>query len=281
MEDYGMLFSDIISSPGALNTTFTWDADCQKYDFTERNTFNLLVVVDDEDECLFSDPDTLELNLVFALPPNNKPQITFENVMGNSIQVDVNNPVSVNILGTDPDNDSIFLDLLEDESYPLPDGVSFTPVSGIGQVETNFSWIPGCDDIAANDGNSEFTFRFLTGDDNCLNGGQVDTVELKVEVMQGTVELEHIEPGNVFTPLNGDQFNPVYYVQDLPPGNCQNQFEGVTIYNRWGRQVFQDHKLDFKWDGSDVPPGVYYYLIKYTSSELKGYVSVLDANTSQ
>jgi hypothetical protein len=73
----------------------------------------------------------------------------------------------------------------------------------------------------------------------------------------------------------------VYYVQDLPPGNCQNQFEGVTIYNRWGRQVFQDHKLDFKWDGSDVPPGVYYYLIKYTSSELKGYVSVLDANTSQ
>lgn len=280
MEDYGMSFSDLISNPGALSTTFSWDADCQKYDFADRNTFNLLVVVDDQDDCLFSDPDTLELNLVFALPPNNKPHISFENVIDHTVQVDVNDPVSLNILGTDEDNDSIFLDLLADGTIELPAGFSFTPVSGVGSVSANFSWTPDCDDIIANDGSGVFTFRFIVSDDNCLSG-QADTIDLMVEVAQGTVNLENIEPGNVFTPLNGDQFNPVYYVKDLPPGDCQNQFEGVTIYNRWGKLVFQDDKLDFQWNGSEVPPGIYYYQIKYTNSEIKGYVSVLDAESNQ
>ena len=280
MEDYGMSFTDIISNPGSLNTTFNWDADCRRYDFTDRNTFNLLVVVDDEDECRFSDPDTLELNLVFELPPNTKPQVTFGEAVDNMMTVDVNHPVMIDILGTDADDDSIYLDLVRDENSPLPEGVSFTPVSGIGNVRTNFSWTPSCDDIAFNGDNPEFNFRFLVGDDNCYNQ-KADTIELKVEIQQGTVNLEHIEPSNVFTPLNGDQFNPIYYVEDLPPGNCQDHFEGVTIYNRWGKQVFEDDQLDFQWDGSDVAPGIYYYLIKYTQSEIKGFVSVLDGQANQ
>ena len=40
--------------------------------------------------------------------------------------------------------------------------------------------------------------------------------------------------------------------------------------------MFEDNKLDFQWDGTDVAPGIYYYLIKYTQSEIKGFVSVLD-----
>lgn len=275
LDDYGMSFSDFISNPGALSTIFTWDADCRRFDFSDRNIFNLLVIIDDEDQCLFSDPDTLELNLVFELPPNQKPQITFENTLNNSLTVDVNKPVSLIILGVDPDNDSIFLDLVQQDGLFIPDGASFTPVSGIGSVSTSFSWTPSCADVQANGGSGIFSFKFLTGDNNCLNN-QADTIDLMIEVVDGTVSLENIKPGNVFTPLNSDQFNPVYYVQDLPPGNCQDQFEGVTIYNRWGRLVFEDDQLDFKWDGSDAAPGIYYYLIKYTQSEIKGYVSVLD-----
>ncbi len=276
LEDYGMSFSDLISNPGAVSTTFTWDADCRRFDFSNRNTFNLLVVVDDEDDCLFSDPDTLELNLVFELPPNNKPQITFENTSQNSIIVDVNSPINLNILGFDRDNDSIFLDLLEDESTILPPGLSFTPVSGIGNITTNFAWTPDCDDLIANE-DGVFNFKFLVGDNNCLSN-EMDTIELEVVVQQGNFNLDNIEPSNVFTPLNGDQYNPVYFVNDLPPGNCQDQFEGVTIYNRWGKLVFEDDQLDFKWDGSGVAPGIYYYLIKYTQSDIKGFVSVLDRN---
>lgn len=274
LADYGMSFSDFVSSPGALTTTFAWDADCRRFDFSDRNTFSLWAVIDDEDQCLFSDPDTLELNLVFELPPNRKPEITFENAVDNFLSVDVNMSISMRILGFDPDADSIFLDLVQEEGM-LPAGVSFVPVSGVGNISTTFSWTPSCAEVVANDGSGTFNFKFLVADNNCLNN-QTDTIDLEIEVRDGTVDLENIQPGNVFTPLNGDRYNPVYFVEDLPPGNCQDQFEGVTIYNRWGRPVFEDDQLDFKWDGSSVPPGVYYYLIKYTQSEIKGYVSVLD-----
>ena len=30
LEDYGMSFSDLISNPGSVSTTFTWDADCRR-----------------------------------------------------------------------------------------------------------------------------------------------------------------------------------------------------------------------------------------------------------
>ena len=187
----------------------------------------------------------------------------------------MNTPISLNILGTDADNDSIFIDLVRDDGSYLPEGVDFNPVSGIGNISTTFSWTPSCAEVASNGGNGAFNFRFLTGDDNCLSNG-ADTINLEVIVQDGIVELESIEPSNVFTPLNSDQYNPVYFVQDLPPGNCNNQFEGVTIYNRWGKLVFEDDQLNFQWDGSDVAPGIYYYLIKYTNSEIKGFVSVLD-----
>ena len=279
LEDYGMSFSDLINNPGALTTTFRWDADCRRFDFTDRNTFNLLVVIDDLDECLFSDPDTLELNLVFEIPPNHKPQITFENTIDNSISVEVNQPINLTLLGFDADNDSIFVDLIKGEGIFQPQNFSFSRVTGIGNVSTNFTWTPGCDDVLLNDGSGEFNFKFLVGDNNCLNR-QADTINLEIVVEEGNVNLDNIEPSNVFTPFNLDQYNPVYFVQDLPPGNCQDQFEGVTIYNRWGKLVFEDDKLDFKWDGSDVAPGIYYYLIKYTQSEIKGFVSVLDRNDS-
>ena len=274
LEDYGMSFQELINNPGALSAQFTWDADCRRFDFDNRNIFNLLVVVDDEDECLFSNPDTLELNLVFELPPNNRPLITIENAVDNSITVDVNSPIDLDILGFDPDNDSIFIALAEG-SAELPPGVTFTPVGGLGNISTNFSWTPTCDDVLANLG-GVFTFRFLVQDNRCINPVN-DIVELEVIVQDGEFSLEAVEPKNVFTPLNNDDFNPVYFVDDLPEGNCENRFEGVTIWNRWGKQVFEADSRDFRWDGSNTPPGVYYYLIKYTNSEIKGHVSVLDA----
>ncbi len=277
LEDYGMSFTEILNNPGALSTLFTWDADCRRFDFANRNIFNLLVLVDDEDDCKFGNADTLQLNLVFELPPNNKPVVTIPDAVNNSITVDVNNPIDISILGFDPDNDSIFLSLFNDEgSSGLPPGVTFIGSEGVGNVSSSFVWTPGCDEIAANDGGT-FLFKFLVGDNSCLNAA-LDTVELEVIVEDGEFSLDAVDPKNVFTPLNDDGFNPVFFVDDLPEGNCQNVFEGVTIVNRWGKQVYEADSRDFRWDGSGVAPGVYYFLIKYSNSEIRGYVSVLDAS---
>jgi gliding motility-associated-like protein len=41
----------------------------------------------------------------------------------------------------------------------------------------------------------------------------------------------------------------------------------VLIFDRWGEVVFESDKLDFQWDGKyqglELPDGVYYYVLNY------------------
>jgi hypothetical protein len=60
----------------------------------------------------------------------------------------------------------------------------------------------------------------------------------------------------------------------LPRDNCTGHFEGITIYNRWGRQVYKSTDRDFKWYADGESAGEYYYLIKYSDREYKGIISV-------
>lgn len=64
---------------------------------------------------------------------------------------------------------------------------------------------------------------------------------------------------NVFTP-NGDSINDYFYIDF---NNAYN-FE-VSIFNRWGEQVFQSTNPKFAWDGRFkgelVPAGVYIYIV--------------------
>ena len=141
--------------------------------------------------------------------------VTIQDAVDNTVIIDVNDPIDLTILGIDPDNDSIFLDLLNDENNPLPPGVSFVGATGIGNVNSQFIWTPTCDDVALNNG-GVFNFQFLVGDDNCVDMA-LDTVNLEVIVEDGLFTFDAVDPKNVFTPLNGDDFNPVFFVEDLPP----------------------------------------------------------------
>ena len=68
---------------------------------------------------------------------------------------------------------------------------------------------------------------------------------------------------NVFTP-NGDGVNDYFYPrQYLTKG--LSAFS-MTIYNRWGEQIFQSTSINGRgWDGKlngmDQPEGVYVYII--------------------
>lgn len=84
---------------------------------------------------------------------------------------------------------------------------------------------------------------------------------------------------NLVTP-NGDGFNDTWYIQniDLFPDN------DVTIFNRNGQVVYKMDSYDNSWggtfNGTLVPDGTYYYIVKFESSEsiLKGSVNVLRNN---
>ncbi|MFK7770785.1 MAG: DNRLRE domain-containing protein [Saprospiraceae bacterium] len=69
---------------------------------------------------------------------------------------------------------------------------------------------------------------------------------------------------NVFTP-DGDLLND-FYLPITENINCFEKYE-MTIYNRWGNQVFTSGDPNVGWDGKfknkNAPSDVYIYLLKY------------------
>lgn len=81
---------------------------------------------------------------------------------------------------------------------------------------------------------------------------------------------------NVFSP-NGDQVNDVWNITAIDAFESPN----VKVMNRYGEIVFESTGYLAPWDGryknSDLPAGVYYYLIKLRSDEklLSGSVTLI------
>jgi gliding motility-associated-like protein len=61
---------------------------------------------------------------------------------------------------------------------------------------------------------------------------------------------------------NGDGDNDRFHPQTGGPQEVE-----VTIYNRWGMEMFTSPNLARLWDGKHegnaVPDGTYYYIVKY------------------
>jgi len=69
---------------------------------------------------------------------------------------------------------------------------------------------------------------------------------------------------NIFTPYS----NGISYVY-LPVTTSEFYSFSMTIYNRWGMEVFRTNKFigwDGKSRGQDVPAGVYFCVIRHVGS---------------
>jgi len=51
----------------------------------------------------------------------------------------------------------------------------------------------------------------------------------------------------------------------------------LSVYNRWGKEVFHADEYRNNWDGGDLEPSVYYYLIifKDKNTSCKGWLQVM------
>jgi len=76
---------------------------------------------------------------------------------------------------------------------------------------------------------------------------------------------------NIITP-NGDAANDYFVLQGLyaPDWN-------LTIFDRWGRQVFQQANYTNQWAAAGQSAGTYYYLLRHntTGQQQKGWVEVV------
>ena len=92
-----------------------------------------------------------------------------------------------------------------------------------------------------------------------------------------TIEIysTHKDIIHLFTP-NNDGINDYWELPDMPSwGKCD-----VRVYNRWGKLVFSDANYNNLWDGtsngSPLPEGAYFYLIKTENSgNIKGTVNIV------
>ena len=78
---------------------------------------------------------------------------------------------------------------------------------------------------------------------------------------------------NVITP-NSDGKNDCFVLENLPDDNCANQFKDVTIFNRWGKQVYYS-KIRKNWCPTSVSQGYYYYVVAFTNRTFKGGLTIL------
>ncbi len=77
---------------------------------------------------------------------------------------------------------------------------------------------------------------------------------------------------NVFTPNNGDQFNPLF----VPKVNHMVERVEMSIFNRWGNILFETNDPEIRWDGKnsktnqDCAEGVYYYVCQVYFHTING-----------
>ena len=109
-------------------------------------------------------------------------------------------------------------------------------------------------------------------------------MKVRIKVKDIDSGEESFIPPNFFSP-NGDNMNDYYAMEEIDPNtqeiknilpfdNCASQFEGVHIYNRWGKEVYTSTDRQFKWYGQGESPGVYFYSIRFSSKEYRGSLTL-------
>ncbi|MBL7860180.1 MAG: gliding motility-associated C-terminal domain-containing protein [Cyclobacteriaceae bacterium] len=291
-----------VSGNGMVSSKFDWTIACSTINLSGKESETIAIrflVVDNANKCRFYKADTVRVQVKVLPPLNAPPQLIIkqgnEVVNDQSLEFTLGQPIEFLLSGVDadllPEPDLLTLSLIEALGDRKPEGYMFTPVEGNNTIETLFSWSPDCSIFQADDFENNYVFTFRLSDDRCYSA-KADTVSVHVKIKDVDGSGTNFIPPNVFTP-NGDGCNDYFAlegidpctlnpdaIQDpdqlvsLPPDNCISRFESVTIFNRWGGLVFESTERTFRWYAVDQPAGVYYFVVRYTSAEYKGSLSI-------
>lgn len=113
---------------------------------------------------------------------------------------------------------------------------------------------------------------------NVLQINELGTITIKVKdenncEILGSIAIidncERFKIPNIFTP-NGDGINDLFEIQNLRP-NCE-----LSIFNRWGSEVYKANNYNNNWKAEDITDGLYYYLLHdtYYKIKYKGWLQI-------
>jgi len=141
-------------------------------------------------------------------------------------------------------------------------------VVGTTTVQPNGSWSMT---LPAPLGGGDKVYVKARTDSNC--DGVVNDADA-LSPASNLVTIGGEEPTTGFSP-NGDNKNDVWVIIPGLPQRFPNA--QLTVYNRWGNEVFNQEGYDNAWDGDDLPDGTYYFVLdlKDGSKKKSGYVTIL------
>ncbi|MBC3788261.1 gliding motility-associated C-terminal domain-containing protein [Spirosoma utsteinense] len=266
----GMTFGSA-SGVGKVSSPFLWKPTCTQ---ARRAGYIVDFIVTDT-RCNGNLRDTVTVNLaavgLSSQPPNIRTTLTQPVVDLLVSPSDSVGRVTFDVLGNDPDRDTLQLTGTGRGFDAAAAGMTFANKSGLPTLQSPFAWKPTCELMA---GRSEATFvvDFVVDDRSC-QPAHTDTTTVTFRVKDLSVSQEITVP-NVFTP-NGDGINDYFTVQNLPENACAEQFKSVDVSNRWGQLVFSSADPRFRWSGANSPIGTYYYLIQTSTRTFKGPVALI------
>ncbi|MEC7877349.1 MAG: gliding motility-associated C-terminal domain-containing protein [Bacteroidota bacterium] len=261
------------SSPGHIEGNFAIDFECVNFPYNNTNEYKINFITEDVDFCQESNADTIQLIIKINIDENADPIITNES----EYNMTVNKPFEIDINATDSDNDLILLELI---SSGLPGQFSFEQSSGVGQVTSKLIWSPTCEFLQEDFSPKAYNLTFKVTDNSCPFFSET-TKQIKFLLEKPDTDWGIFNPPNAFSP-DGDGINDSFTLtslnnpnQNLPVDACDDNFESIVFVDRTGIEVYKSYDKNFKWDGSDLSPGVYFYYIKYTKSDYRGTVTIV------
>ncbi|WP_257670339.1 T9SS type B sorting domain-containing protein [Parapedobacter tibetensis] len=166
----------------------------------------------------------------------------------------------------------------------LPEQVSYKQILGnyAGTFEylsdsREILWHPG--DLNA--GQSE-TLTISVTADNAGSTAHLATVvsteednNLQNNEATALVGIISLSIPNVFTP-NGDGLNDYFEIRGLE-FFAENR---ISIFNRWGNEVFKSNRYQNDWNGSSLAEGTYYYILELKPhtgrwQTFKGFITLI------
>ncbi len=165
--EWGMALAVTTDQAGNIAATLEWNTGCNLYPFGVKSQFNFSINLYDDDLCMDEAADRVNMFLTVNLPQNNAPVLT-SSLASRTLDIPVGGNISINLRATDLDGDVIDLTATPQnfsfEDYPI----AFESVTGLGEVETTFTWDLGCGKI---DPEVQDTFEILfvaSDSDYCL-----------------------------------------------------------------------------------------------------------------
>lgn len=261
------LITNFSSNP----TSYTLNSANEKADFrfcipkcfqNNNEPISLIFSLKSSGNCFSGTSNGINLELKNTVKKDLKPIITTNLLDINAVNYYINNSMFFDIKASSQDSNWIKIRTIKSGALPAINAKGFNQSNG------SFSYIFRCPEHRQ----SPLIYKIVATDSSCMAQNS-DTLTLNINVLD-SLFAKNVFISNVITPNNDDK-NDFFEIKNLPSNTCDEKFEKLEIYNRWGTKIYKHEDRNIKWDASNSPDGIYFYVLSYTTEVYKGWIQVV------